>query len=54
LPLQAEGKLEEKLHEMYRWGKAHGWEPVVWVDGQPQPAAAMAAAAAAAAVGLQY
>lgn len=46
---QAEGKLEEKLHEMYRWGKTHGWEPVVWVDGEPQPAAAAAAVAAAAA-----
>jgi hypothetical protein len=48
-PAQAEGKLEEKLHEMYRWGKMHGWEPVVWVDGEPQPAVTAAAAAAAAA-----
>lgn len=46
---QAEGRLEEKLHEMYRWGKMHGWEPVVWVDGEPQPAAAVAAGTAAAA-----
>lgn len=45
--LQAEGKLEEKLHEMYRWGKIHGWEPVVWVNGEPQPAAAAAQQAAA-------
>ena len=51
LPHQAEGKLEEKLHEMYRWGKTNGWEPVVWVDGEPQPAAAVAAGAAAAAGG---
>jgi hypothetical protein len=53
---QAEGKLEEKLHEMYRWGKTHGWEPVVWVDGEPQPAASVvaAAAAASAATAVQY
>lgn len=35
--VQSEGKLEEKLHEMYRWGKTYGWEPVVHVDGVPQP-----------------
>jgi hypothetical protein len=23
------------LHEMYAWGKAHGWEPVMLVDGRP-------------------
>jgi hypothetical protein len=53
---QAEGKLEEKLHEIYRWGKMHGWEPVVWVDGVPQPAAAAAAGvpSPAAAGALQY
>jgi hypothetical protein len=37
LLLQAEGKLEAKLHEMYRWGKQYGWEPVVHVNGVPQP-----------------
>lgn len=37
--LQAEGKLEAKLHEMYRWGKQYGWEPVVHVNGMPQPPA---------------
>jgi hypothetical protein len=36
---QAEGKLEAKLHEMYRWGKQYGWEPVVHVNGMPQPPA---------------
>ncbi|KAF6265524.1 exonuclease-domain-containing protein [Scenedesmus sp. NREL 46B-D3] len=35
--LQAEGKLEAKLHEMYRWGKQYGWEPVVHVNCVPQP-----------------
>lgn len=24
--LQAEGRFHEKLVEMYRWGKAHGWD----------------------------
>lgn len=37
--IQAEGRLEEKLHEMYRWGKQYGWDPVVYVNGVPQPAA---------------
>jgi hypothetical protein len=27
---------------MYGWGKQHGWEPVVWVNGAPTPAAAAA------------
>lgn len=52
LPLgaQEEGTLEDKLHEMYRWGKQYGWEPVVHVDGVPQPPTMTPAAAAAAAV----
>jgi hypothetical protein len=24
--LKAEGRFQEKLLEMYRWGKAHGWD----------------------------
>lgn len=31
---------------MYRWGKNHGWEPVVWVNGEPQPANTAAAVVA--------
>ncbi|KAF8066299.1 Pan2 [Scenedesmus sp. PABB004] len=38
---QAEGRLEEKLHEMYAWGKVHGWEPVTRdASGALQPPAA--------------
>ena len=56
--LVAEGTFEAKLAELYDWGKRFGWEPVVWVDGQPHVApqlpppgvSAVAAAAAAAAV----
>ena len=36
--LVKEGKLHEKLEELYSWGKQHGWEPVtLGEDGKPIP-----------------
>jgi hypothetical protein len=37
--LTKEGTFEGKLTEIYAWGNQHGWEPVVHVNGRPQPAA---------------
>lgn len=33
LKLASQGKVESTLKELYEWGKMHGWEPVVWVNG---------------------
>ena len=30
--LVAEGRLQEKLVEMYGWGRAHGWDSVYVTD----------------------
>ncbi|KAK9843491.1 hypothetical protein WJX81_005692 [Elliptochloris bilobata] len=35
--LAADGSLQARLLEMYRWGKAHGWNAVALKDGVPQP-----------------
>lgn len=40
LRLQAAGTFQQRLAEMYAFGKEHGWGPVTWWDGVPvaQPA----------------
>jgi hypothetical protein len=43
--LALQGSFEAKLNEIYAWGNQHGWESVVHVNGQPQPAAAAGDAA---------
>lgn len=35
--LTVAGTFQDKLLEMYRWGKQYGWEAVVTKDGVPQP-----------------
>lgn len=37
LRLEASGALAWTLDELYNWGKAFGWEPVVWKGGKPHP-----------------
>ncbi len=40
--LQDEGTFNDKLAEMYDWGRMHGWDPVVLVNGRPSPAGSTA------------
>ena len=35
--LQAAGTFQQRLHQMYAFGKEHGWGAVAWRDGLPVP-----------------